>query len=352
MLLDEHKELAGSPHLNSLKFSARYLLSLVNDILQINKIEENRIVLESLTFNILDEINMIKNSLSFIAQNNNNILTVNVDPRIPEYLIGDKLRLAQVLMNLISNALKFTKNGEVNIIINLLKVENKAHFIEFKIKDNGTGIAEADQIKIFDKFVQVGTKENDYQGTGLGLSIVKQLLVLFKSKISLESKIGKGTTFAFTIIFDHDPDKTNEIINNIQVDLRSSQLFKILVVEDNKINQIVTKKTLEKHNCSCFLVDDGYQALEILEKETFDVILMDINMPLMNGFETTRKIRLRGFNVPIIALTAFNKEEITEEALSAGMNDIIVKPFEPVTLFKIISTQIKRNADNDSVSLK
>lgn len=351
MLLDEHKELAQSPHLSSLKFSARYLLSLVNDILQINKIEENRIVLESLTFNILDEINMIKNSLSFLAQNNNNTLTVKVDPAIPEYLIGDKLRLAQILMNLVSNALKFTKNGEVIIIANLVKVENKSHFIEFQIKDNGTGIAEADQDKIFDKFVQVGIKENDYQGTGLGLSIVKQLLVLFKSTISLKSKIGKGTTFTFEIAFDYDSDKTNEIINNIQVDLRSSQLFKVLVVEDNKINQIVTRKILEKSSCSCFLVDNGYQALEILEKETFDVILMDINMPLINGFDTTRKIRLKGFNTPIIALTAFNKEEITEEAISAGMNDIIVKPFEPVVLFKVITNQIKKKAlKNDSAS--
>ena len=115
MLLDEHKELANSPHLSSLKFSARYLLSLVNDVLQINKIEENRIVLECLAFNISDEINMIKNSLTFIAQSNNNKIAVKIDPAIPEYLIGDKLRLSQILMNLVSNALKFTKNGEIII---------------------------------------------------------------------------------------------------------------------------------------------------------------------------------------------------------------------------------------------
>ena len=134
MLLDEHKELANSPHLSSLKFSARYLLSLVNDILQINKIEENKIVLENLTFNISDEINMIKNSLSFIAKNNNNYITVNVDPAIPEYLIGDKLRFSQILMNLVSNALKFTKNGEVIITANLVKVENKSHYMNFKFR--------------------------------------------------------------------------------------------------------------------------------------------------------------------------------------------------------------------------
>ncbi|WP_291103867.1 MULTISPECIES: response regulator [unclassified Flavobacterium] len=342
MLLDEHKELAGSPHLDSLKFSARYLLSLVNDILHINKIEENRIVLENLAFNVSDEIISIKNSLSFIAQSHNNKISVEIDPKIPEFLIGDKLRLSQILMNLVSNALKFTKNGEVIVTANLIKVENKSHFVEFKIKDNGIGIADVDQDKVFEKFVQVGRKDNDYQGTGLGLAIVKRLLELFKSSISLESKIGVGTSFTFTIAFEYDPYETNEIINNIQVDLRSSQIFKILVVEDNKINQIVTKKIIEKNNCSCILVDDGFQAIEILSKESFDVILMDINMPLINGFETTRKIRQKGIGTPIIALTAFTKDEITEEAISAGMNDIMIKPFEPVKLFQVINDQITK----------
>jgi len=342
LLLDEHKELAKSPHLNSLKFSARYLLSLVNDILQINKIEENKIKLENLTFNISDEINLVKNALSFIAQSHNDKIIVEVDKAIPEYLIGDKLRLAQVLMNLISNALKFTKNGEVIVRANLVKVENNFHFIEFQISDNGVGIDAADQVKIFEKFVQIGRNENDYQGTGLGLAIVKRLLGLFNSEITLESQVGVGTTFIFTIAFDYNPEKTNEIINNIKVDLSFGQIFKILVVEDNKINQTITKKIIEKNNCSCFIVDDGYQALAVLEKDVFDVILMDINMPLISGFETTREIRNKGIQTPIIALTAFAKDEITEEAIEAGMNDIMIKPFEPVKLFQVINDQIQK----------
>lgn len=337
MLLDEHKELANSPHLSSLKFSARYLLSLVNDILQINKIEDNRIILESLSFNVSDEIYMIKSSLSFIAKTNDNAVLVNIDPTIPEYLIGDKLRLSQIIMNLVSNALKFTKKGKVNINVNLLKVEGKSHFLEFKIEDNGIGIDAADQEKIFDKFVQVSRKETDYQGTGLGLSIVKQLLGLFNSYICLESAIGKGTSFTFVIAFEFNPERTTEIINNIKVDLSSTQTINVLVVEDNHINQVITRKTIEKNNYKCSVVDNGYAALEILEKENFDVILMDINMPLINGFETTRKIRLKGIDTPIVALTAFDKAEITEEALSAGINDIIIKPFDSIKLFEIIS---------------
>lgn len=343
MLLDEHKELADSPHLSSLKFSARYLLSLVNDILQINKIEDNRIILESLTFNVSDEINMVKSSLSFLAKTNDNEVVVNIDPNIPEYLIGDKLRLSQIIMNLVSNALKFTKSGEVRIDVNLSKVEGESHFLEFKIQDNGIGIHLADQEKIFDKFVQVGRKETDYQGTGLGLSIVKQLLGLFDSDVSLESAIGKGTVFKFVIAFDFNPERTTEIINNIQVDMSSTQIVKVLVVEDNRINQVITRKTIEKNNYKCCVVDDGYAALEILEKENFDVILMDINMPLINGFETTRKIRLKGIGIPIVALTAFDKAEITEEALSAGINDIIIKPFDSTKLFKIISILISKS---------
>lgn len=343
LLLDEHKELAKSPHLNSLKFSARYLLSLVNDILQINKIEENKIILENLTFNLPDEIKLVKNALSFISQSHNNKISVNIDSAIPEYLIGDKLRLAQIFMNLVSNALKFTKNGEVIISANLVKVENNMHHIEFQISDNGVGIEVADQDKIFEKFVQLGRNDSDYQGTGLGLSIVKRLLGLFNSEISLESQVGVGTTFIFTIAFEYDPEKTNEIINNIKVDLSSGQIFKVLVVEDNKINQTITKKIIEKNNCSCFIVDDGFQALDVLNKEVFDVILMDINMPLISGFETTRKIRLKGIQTPIIALTAFAKDEITEEALDAGMNDIMIKPFESRKLFQVINNQIKKS---------
>ncbi|WP_293890275.1 response regulator [Flavobacterium sp.] len=345
IILDEHKELGNSPHLKSLKFSAKYLLSLVNDILQINKIEEKRIVLESLIFNLTDEITLIKNSVEYIADKNNDVFSVEIDTAIPEFLIGDKLRLSQILMNLVSNALKFTKNGEVSISADLKKVEGKMYFIEFKIKDTGIGIAKEDQEKIFDKFVQIERKEEDYQGTGLGLSIVSSLVKLFNSEIHLESQENAGATFSFTIGFEFDEDKSKEIINNIEVDLSTSHLYNILVVEDNKINQVVTKKIIQSSNMSCTIVDDGYAALVALERESFDLILMDINMPLINGFDTTRKIREKGITIPVIALTAFDKQEVAEQAISAGMNDVMVKPFEPSKLFHVIHNQIK-NKEN------
>jgi signal transduction histidine kinase/ActR/RegA family two-component response regulator len=347
MILDEHKELIGSPYLNSLKFSAKYLLSLVNDILQINKIEENKIILESIPFNVSDKINNILSSLQFIANKNKNKLKCEIDPAIPEFLIGDKLRLSQILMNLIGNALKFTKKGKVIVSADLVRVDGKVNYIKFKIKDNGVGIAKDDQDKIFEKFVQVDRKEEDYQGTGLGLSIVKKLVELFGSEIYLESKEGEGTTFTFTIGFEADTIKSNTIISGFEVDLTSSQIFNVLVVEDNKINQMVTKKILEGNNFKCQVVDNGLVAIKLLKKENFDVILMDINMPIINGFDTTRKIREIGILTPIVALTAFSKEEVIDEVISSGMNDIIVKPFEPVKLFQVIANQITKlkNAD-------
>lgn len=345
ILSDEHKQLADSPHLNSLKFSARYLLSLVNDLLQINKIEENKVVLENLTMNIKDEITMVSNSLSFIANRNNNKIISHIDDTIPEYLIGDKLRLSQIFMNLISNALKFTQDGEVRIKAILEKKEGTVYYIKFEVEDTGIGIAEKDISKIFDKFVQIDRKEDDYQGAGLGLSIVKKLISLFKSDIYVESQEGKGTKFTFTIGFEGDLKKVNGIINQIKVDLSDDLVYRVLVVEDNKINQMVTRKIMEKNNFKAVIVDDGYAAMEALSKEYFDVILMDINMPLINGFETSRLIRKKGITIPIIALTAFDKEEVSEEAISAGMNDVLIKPFEPSKLMYIIETLIKREND-------
>ncbi|MCW2119969.1 response regulator [Flavobacterium sp. 7A] len=343
MLLEEHKELENSPHLNSLKFSAKYLLTLINDVLQINKIEENRIVLQSLTFNISDEIKMIINSLSFIAKDHNNTIEIDLDPNIPDLLIGDKLRFSQILINLLSNALKFTNHGKVFIIVKLISVEGNTNLIEFNIKDTGIGIAREDHSKIFDKFTQVGRKELDYQGTGLGLPIVQKLLELFKSTIHLHSEVGHGSTFSFVIGFDTDLHSIGTMNNYNELETSESQLFSVLVVDDNTINRMVTKKIIENNNNTCTVVESGYDAIELLKINEFDVILMDINMPVMNGFEATRFIRKMGITIPIIALTAFSKEEVAEESKSSGMNDIIVKPFESTVLFKTISRLILNN---------
>ncbi|MBC7642171.1 MAG: response regulator [Flavobacterium sp.] len=344
MLIDEHKELVGSEHLKSLKFSANYLLSLVNDILHINKIEENKIILDKQIFDINEELLLIKNSLIFLSKNNNNEVKINIDESIPKLILGDKMRLNQILINLISNALKFTKNGLVKVHITLEKLENNTCYLNFTIADNGVGIAKENQDKIFEKFVQVGQKNEDYQGTGLGLSIVQKLINLFESEIFIESELAVGTTFSFTLPF--------EIENYIQKDISiitnefSTNTLKILVVDDNRINQIVTKKIIEKNNLVCVIADNGFTAIELLRKERFDMILMDINMPDITGYETTRIIRNSGNKIPIIALTAYSKDEVSNKVFESGMNDILIKPFQTNDLLLIIVNNTEnKNAD-------
>lgn len=338
IIIEEHKELVNNNHLHSLRFSARYLLALVNDILQISKMEENKIVLKNGVFNLEEEINTIKNSLHFIADGNENTLTFEFDPRIPQYLIGDELRLSQILMNLISNALKFTTKGEVKIIATLDRIEGKHYFITFQVKDNGVGITKENQNKIFEKFVQLDRKSDDYQGTGLGLSIVKRLIELFESKIEVESQENKGTQFTFTIGFELAAEK-KQTPKKIQIP--SSNLH-ILVIEDNKINQMVTQKVIEREKHTCKMVDNGYDAIELVQKEHFDAILTDINMPIIDGYETAKMIRNLGITMPIIALTAFDKNEVMEKASEAGIDDVVIKPFNPIELFEAIFKHLKK----------
>ena len=336
----EHQELENSPHLKALKFSANYLLSLVNDILKVYKFEENKVVLENNLFNLEDKLETIKDSLDNIALKYNNDILIKVDKRIPEYIIGDSIRLSQIILNLVSNSLKFTHDGKVTISADLEKTDQESVYIKFKVKDTGAGIPKEYQDKVFDKFVQIDRKEDDYQGTGLGLTIVKKLIELFKGDIQLESEINKGTTVTFTIPFESGENKVNEFVNNIEVDLSLPKTYKILIVEDNKINQIVTKKLLENHKFQCEIADDGFYALELLEKYQFDAILMDINMPKINGFETTKLIRQKGYTIPIIAVTAFEKEEVQEKAKHSGIDDIIAKPFDTRKLFQMIRFHI------------
>lgn len=342
IILDEHKELKDSQHLKSLKFSAKYLLSLVNDILNVYKIEENQVILDNFVFNLQDEIDTIKDSLHFIAVKNNNIILFEYDSAIPERIISDKVRLSQIFINLISNSLKFTTNGTVTIVAKLIKKDATHCKIQFEIIDNGIGIAKKDQAKVFDKFVQIVRKEDDYQGTGLGLTIVKKMIELFKGTIELESEENVGTKITFIMPFEIDENKVNEIINSIDVDISLQREYSVLVVEDNKINQIVTRKLLENNNFTCDVVDNGYTALELLQEKNYDIILMDINMPKINGFETTKLIREKGIMTPIIAVTAFDKKEIMERVMEAKIDDVIVKPFDSSKLFEVIKRFVEK----------
>jgi len=340
IITTEHPELKNSKYLTSLKFSAKYLLSLVNDVLQIYKISENKIVLENSKFNLREKLESIQNSLQILAVKNNNTIELQIDENVPKILIGDHLRLSQIFMNLINNSLKFTDNGKVIVKIDLLEKTTNFCKIKFEIIDNGIGISKEDHEKVFQEFVQIERREDDYQGTGLGLPIVKKLVELFGGEIILESQEGVGTTIGFIITFESTSEESIAA-NRIMLDFQGKEI-KILLVEDNKINQIVTEKLLNKFNFKTIVVENGFQAIEKVKTDKFDIILMDINMPKMNGFETTKIIRELGNQTPIIALTAFDKHEINDEVVASGMNGIMIKPFENEVLFELITNLVNK----------
>ncbi|WP_152973896.1 tetratricopeptide repeat-containing hybrid sensor histidine kinase/response regulator [Zhouia amylolytica] len=328
-------------YLKSLKFSGDYLLNLINDVLQLSKIESNKVVLENTKFNIKQLGKNIINSFGFQAEQKENTLEFRFDNEIPIAINGDPVRLSQILINLIGNAIKFTSNGNVVLAMKLVSKSEKHVEINFNVEDNGKGISKKDQEQIFENFAQLDRGNNEYQGTGLGLSIVKKLIEIFDSQITLESELGKGSRFSFTIKFDYNE---GDIIENVYEELPSILGFKnkVLIVEDNKINQIVTQSILQKVKFKCKIVSDGQEAVEILKKEHFDLVLMDLNMPNMNGMEASKLIREFNKNVPIIALTALQIDEIQSDIYEYGINDIINKPYDQHEFFQIIVKNLNK----------
>jgi signal transduction histidine kinase/CheY-like chemotaxis protein len=346
VLEDVHPELAKSTYIDSLKFSANYLLSIVNDVLSISKFENSKISLDKAAFNIFDEMNSILGTLNVLFKTNCNEISFTIDKKIPKQLIGDKDKLSQIIINLLGNSLKFTKKGKVNLTVNLIEKEDDFSIIEFVVKDTGIGIAVENQTKIFDRFVQINNNKEDYQGTGLGLSIVKKLILLFDSEIHLKSEIDIGTTINFAIKFQNVNSDSSKIVATDFLDSEILNL-KFLIVEDNKINQLVTKMILEKWHCNCTIIESGMEALEIVKHESFDLILMDINMPVMDGYKTAKKIRKLNIKTPIIALTAFSANEVKDAVLASGMNDFILKPFKSSELLQAISNQLQKTKNAD-----
>lgn len=340
LLLEENPSESQKEHLKSLKFSGDYLLTFINDILQVNKIEARKLAVEKAPLNLKKVLNDVVNSLMQTSKENNNKIVLNIDEGIPEKLVGDYLKMSQVFINLISNALKFTKNGIVEISAKILEEDDEQQHIQFEIKDNGIGISQAMQENIFDSFSQGSVQINrKYGGTGLGLTIVKSLLELLESDIKLESKLGEGSSFRFPLILDKlapETEGATEAVSEEKTDLKNRK-FKVLLVEDNKINQVITKKIIAKQNMTCDIADDGYQAIDYARSNRYDFILMDIHMPGISGVEATKEIRKFDVSTPIIALTAISLDDNKGDFLKDGFNEVISKPFDPEIFYKKIS---------------
>ena len=332
--------------INVLKFSGNHLLMLVNDILDLNKIESKKIIFEYISFDIagtLDDIIKL-----YLLRANEKHLTFEVirDPRLPKQIIGDPIRLTQILSNILSNSLKFTNEGGIKVIINVVPKTDKQIHLEFTIADTGIGIPKEKHATIFESFVQASPDTvRQFGGTGLGLAICKNLVELQNGTLSFNSEPGKGTTFKFMIPFGI----TEKLPEPQKVETQETSLSlkdkRILVAEDNKINFFVVNKFLTGWGINVTHAENGQLALDRLQEEDFDLILMDLQMPVMDGIEASRIIRnsenKQISSIPIIALTAALISENQEKFADLQINDYILKPFKPQDLFERIAKHIR-----------
>jgi signal transduction histidine kinase/CheY-like chemotaxis protein len=341
LLLEENPKKSQMHYLESLEFSGNYLTKFINDILEINKIESSKSQIENINFNLKLLLENIQSSLKELANINNNDFIFKIDSKIPNYLIGDPTKLSQILMNLINNALKFTHNGEVIVTASLVSLVEKNADISFEIKDSGIGIPEDKLESIFDSFSQGSIDINrKYGGTGLGLTIVKKIVELLGGKINLKSKVNEGSIFTFELSFKIAKKPREIRIKNKEINNKSFVDKKILVVEDNKINQMITEKMLKNKGIQCEIIDNGEKAIEMCRNKNYDLILMDVHLPGINGTIATQQIRKFDTTTPIIALTAISLNENREMLLSFGMNDVITKPFNPDDFYNVIDKYI------------
>lgn len=326
--------------------SAENLLSLINDVLDFSKIEAGKIVLESRFFELKEIFNSVMNMVSFKASEKNQRLHIRMDKDVPRLLIGDSLRLAQVLINLATNAVKFTgEGGDIEFFVHIKETNAEAMLLEFIVQDNGVGISQQDLANLFHSFSQANESvTRQYGGTGLGLKISQELCRLMGGDIWVESTLGKGSAFHFTVSIipaSAEQIQQNQVISKGNIENLKDQLEhkKILLVEDNELNQELAIDLLEGQGLMVTLAENGQIALDKLKETQFDLVLMDCQMPVMNGFEATMQIRqnLQYNQLPVIALTAGVTKEEVDKIHHSGMDDLVSKPINPKHLFSVIA---------------
>jgi PAS domain S-box-containing protein len=339
----EQKELIGS-----IKQSSEVLLGIVNDILEIATIQNGKITFENEPFQLHELVNNLVNVMQYKAREKNLDLQLEIEPGLPAELVGDKLRLNQILFNLVGNAIKFTDEGKV-----VLKVEKLTDFeggihMRFSVSDTGIGIPADKLDAVFESFTRIRFKNRVFEGTGLGLAIAKSLVEQQGGKIGVESEEGKGSLFFFDLIFESRmPDDLKEEKEQAML-LDKEKSYRVLLVEDHKMNQLVARKTLQKQweNMDIVLAENGKEAIDILEKENFDLILMDVQMPVMDGYQATHHIRHkmgeRFTQIPILAMTAHAHLSKDGNFKKYGMDDFVLKPFQPEELFTKIAEYLNK----------
>ena len=332
-----------------IKSSGDTLLALLSDLLDLSKIEAGKLKLEEKTFNIFEVTEMCIQPYKVQAREEGINLEWDLDTGIPELIEADPVRYRQILVNLLSNAIKYTQEGSIQISIKALEVnpDEDSFVLQGEVTDTGIGIPKADQEDIFTAFGQSSnTTVEEFGGTGLGLAIVSELVRMMDGSIQLKSPVfpkrgAYGSRFTFQLVTKKGKPKTKLSFENTKelfqfLDQKPLAGQMILIAEDNVVNQILAKKVLEDLGAEVAVVENGQEAIEFVKNSKVDIIMMDIKMPVMNGYEATRQIRHFAPNLPIIALSANAYKEDREASLEAGMNGHISKPFLPEELFKAI----------------
>lgn len=320
-------------NLRLLRFLAENLLALINDVLDFNKIEAGKVVFESTPFDLPQLVSDLKSSLLSVAREKGLQLEVLHDAELPQVVKGDPVRLSQVLSNLISNAIKFTPKGRVRIQTNFLKEEDGQYQIGFRVEDTGIGIASDKLNLIFESFAQAeANTTRRFGGTGLGLAITKRLLELQGSRITVESTPGVGSVFSFVLHFE----KLSQITDTMQaIPIKPEDNFesaRVLLVEDNPLNRFVAEKFLTRWGLTLHMAETGEEALELLQQHSYSLVLMDLQLPDIDGFEIVERLRASEFSnakVPVVAMSASTEPHVQAQAFACGMQDFVMKPFNP-----------------------
>jgi signal transduction histidine kinase/CheY-like chemotaxis protein len=340
--LDEHLP-QQTEQFELLSYSSKHMLHLVNDLLDFSKMESGKIELANRPFNFQKFIENIYNSFAAqFEQKNLFFKLLHNDVNLDFFISSDDIRLSQILNNLLSNALKFTHTGGVTLGISTVTLPNKKMQIKFDIIDTGIGIKKERLYYIFESFVQADLNTTrKYGGTGLGLSISKKMVEVFNSSLLVESEPNKGSRFYFTV--DFDTVEEDATLPNIEIPIKSLKGMTILLAEDNKINMLIAKKFLLKWDVTLFTATNGREAIELAKNTKFDLLLLDLEMPEVDGYTALLEIRKKHPHILAIAFTAAVFENIENVLLEKGFNDYILKPFVPSELNEKLYRQIQEN---------
>ncbi|MFD1294392.1 PAS domain S-box protein [Lutibacter holmesii] len=357
LLLETSLNAEQRAHLETMKNSGEILNSIISNVLDLSKLDSNKLEIEYISFNLHKKLYEVVKLMKIRADEKNLSLQLFINTDIPTQVFGDPTRLSQILLNLIGNAIKFTNEGSVTVKVHLVEDSDKKAKINFEISDTGIGIVSNKINTVFGAFNQAKSDTSRiYGGTGLGLTIVKKIVKLLKGTIEVESTFGKGSVFNLNLPFEKDTSTTSKVVEEVLIPNNDQLGLKILLVEDNKTNQLLAKTRLERWNCTVDIANNGIEGVKKVQDKRYDIILMDIQMPVMDGYEAATIIKndlsKQTSLIPIIAMTAYTSKRDIQRALDVGMNDYIFKPFKSKDLFALLAKyggdkkKIVKNEDN------